>query len=192
VKRAARAGQRAGWLVVCALLAGCAGLATVKNDTSSTFNAEGRISVHYKDLKGGKEDTLFGRFDWVEHDRTVDLALLDPLGQGIATVHAEPDNATLKLNDGRVFHGPSAEALTLDALGYTIPVTGLRSWLQGRSSIAGSRPGDNPDGGLVLKESGWTIDYPDKNMPPRRIDLHYPGPDIALDLRIAVEAPGGN
>jgi len=186
------AGGHAGLWALAALLGACSTLATVKNDATSTFDAQGRMSVHYRDLHGGKEDTVFGRFAWIEHGNSVDLSLLDPLGQGIATVHAEPDDATLKLNDGRVFHGPSAEALTQEALGYSVPVTGLRSWLQGRSSVPGKAPVTGPDGALTLSESGWTVEYPNAQMPPRRIDLHYPGPDIALDLRLAIEAPGGS
>jgi outer membrane lipoprotein LolB len=186
---ASRAGLAAGAFFAVALLAGCSTLKPVTLDASASFDAHGRMSVHYKDLKGGKEDTVFGRFEWIEHGPTVDLALLDPLGQGIATVHAAPGDAVLKLADGREFHGASADLLTQEALGYTVPVEGLRSWLVGRSSVAGKKPEANPDGGLMLKEAGWTIDYPAPEMPPRRIDLHYSGPDIALDLRLAIEEP---
>ena len=115
--------------------------------------------------------------------------MLDPLGQGIATIHTAPGAATLKLADGREFHGQSADLLTLEALGYTVPVEGLRSWLVGRSSLPNKTPEANPDGGLMLKEGGWSVDYPSSDMPPKRIDLHYLGPDIALDLRLAIEDP---
>ncbi len=183
---ASKAGLAAGVLAL-ALLSACSTLKPRPADASASFEAHGRVSVHYKDWKGGKEDTVFGRFDWIEHGSTVDLALLDPLGQGIATVHAAPGDAVLKLSDGREFHGASADLLTREALGYTIPVEGLRSWLNGRPSLANTKPEPNPDGGVMLKEAGWTIDYPTPDMPPKRIDLHYPGPEIALDLRLAIE-----
>jgi outer membrane lipoprotein LolB len=186
--RASRAGLLAGVLALFALSA-CSTLKPVAADASASFDAHGRMSVHYKDLKGGKEDTVFGRFEWIEHGATVDLSLLDPLGQGIATVHAAPGSATLKLADGRELHGQSADLLTQQALGYTVPVEGLRSWLVGRSSLPNKVPEPNPDGGLMLNEAGWRIDYPALNMPPKRIDLHYLGPDIALDLRLAIEDP---
>ena len=185
---ASRAGRLAGMLVVL-MLSACSTLMPVRPDASASFDAHGRMSVHYKDLKGGKEDTVFGRFEWIEHGTTVDLSLLDPLGQGIATVHAAPGDAILKLADGREFRGQSADLLTQQALGYTVPVEGLRSWLVGRSSMPDKTPQPNPDGGLVLQEAGWTIDYPSPDMPPKRIDLHYLGSDIALDLRLAIEAP---
>ena len=185
---ASRTGLLAG-LFALSLLSGCSTLEPLHADASASFDAHGRMSVHYKDLKGGKEDTVFGRFEWIEHGATVDLALLDPLGQGIATVHAAPGDAILKLADGREFRGQSADLLTRQALGYSVPVEGLRSWLVGRSSMPNKAPVPNPDGGVMLQEAGWTIDYPVAEMPPRRIDLHYLGPDIALDLRLAIEDP---
>ncbi len=181
-----------GWLsaslCIC-LFAACSTLQVPKADTSASFDAHGHLSVHYRELDGGKEDTVFGRFEWIEHGSSVDLALLDPLGQGIATVHAAPGHAELKLNDGRQFQGSSADQLTREALGYTVPVEGLRSWLQGRASTPGGVLVVNQDGGVDLQEAGWRVHYPDASIPPRRIDLSYPGPDVALDIRIAIEAP---
>ena len=174
------------------LLSACSTLQIPKLDASASFDAHGRLSVHYRELDGGKEDTVFGRFEWIEHGDTVDLSLLDPLGQGIATVHATPDHAVLRLSDGRQFEGTSADQLTHQALGYTVPVQGLRSWLLGHASTPGGTLVPDKDGGLDLKEAGWSVHYPESALPPRRIDLSYPGPEVALDIRIVVEAPEGS
>jgi len=175
------------------LFAACAMLEAPKApDPSATFSTQGRLSVHYHDFASGKEDTVFGRFDWTEHGRDVDLSLLDPLGQSIAMVHAEPDHATLRLSDGRTFEGASAEDLTREALGYPVPVAGLRAWLLGRANDPSIKPTTDPSGALVIHESNWTIHYPDAGMPPRRIDLSYPGPGVSLDLRLAIEAQNGS
>jgi outer membrane lipoprotein LolB len=169
--------------------AGCSTLRPAPHDTDATFYAHGRLSVHYRDLQSGKEDTVFGRFDWVEHGSTVDLSLLDPLGQSIAIVHSEPGRATLKLADGRAFEGDSAEDLTQEALGYTVPIAGLRSWLLGHAEDPALKPSVDADGAVVLHEMNWTVKYPDATVPPKRMDLSYPGPGVALDLRLALEAP---
>ena len=174
------------------LLAACSTLEVPKSDASASFDARGRLSVHYQELNGGKEDTVFGRFEWIEHGDIVDLSLLDPLGQGVATVHAAPGHAELKLSDGRQFEGTSADQLTREALGYTVPIEGLRSWLLGRASVPGSAPVPGKDGGLDLKEAGWSVHYPAVTMPPRRIDLSYPGPEVALEIRIAIEPADGS
>jgi outer membrane lipoprotein LolB len=175
--------------VIWLLCAGCSTLGSAQHDSSATFYSHGRLSVHYRDLQSGKEDTVFGRFDWVEHGSTVDLSLLDPLGQSIAIVHSEPGSATLKLSDGRTFDGTSAEDLTREALGYTVPIAGLRSWLLGRAEDPSLKPSIDADGALVFHEMDWTVKYPDAVLPPKRIDLSYPGPGVSLDLRLAIEAP---
>lgn len=174
--------------VISLALAGCATAPHVDSDASATFDTHGRLSVHYRDFASGKDDTVFGRFDWIEHGKTVDLSLLDPLGQSIAIVHAEPAHATLRLADGRTFEGNSAEDLTKEALGYTVPIAGLRSWLLGHADEPSDIPAKDADGAIVLHEMGWTIRYPDASLPPKRIDLSYPGPGVALDLRLAIEA----
>jgi outer membrane lipoprotein LolB len=184
--RSRAAGLVAGFIWL--LCAGCTTLRPAEHDTRATFYTHGRLSVHYRDLQSGKEDTVFGRFDWVEHGSTVDLSLLDPLGQSIAIVHSEPGLATLKLSDGRTFEGASAEDLTQQALGYMVPIAGLRSWLLGHAEDAALKPSVDADGALVLHEMNWTVRYPDATLPPKRIDLSYPGPGVALDLRLAIEA----
>jgi outer membrane lipoprotein LolB len=178
----------AAGFAVSFLLASCALFPTKHTlQADSSFEAHGRISVHYHDFASGKEETEFGRFDWIEHGNVVDLTLLDPLGQGIATVHAEPHAATLKLANGQQYRGSSADDLTQNALGYTVPIEGLRGWLTGKPSIAGDAMTLDADGGMTLRESGWMVHYPSASMPPKRIDLTFPGPGVALDIRLALE-----
>jgi outer membrane lipoprotein LolB len=140
------------------------------------------------------EETVFANFDWSERGPDVDLDLLDPLGQSIARVRAAPGASTLTLRDGRVFSGPSPEALTLQVLGWTLPVGGLRAWLEGRAANPETPLATlDADGNRRLVENGWTIVYMKEEgvSQPRRLNLSYPGPGISLDLRIVIDTRSG-
>jgi outer membrane lipoprotein LolB len=154
----------------------------------------GRISVRYHTLSTDHEETVFASFDWSEHGQDVDLDLLNPLGQTIARVRSTPQASTLTLSNGRVYSGATPEALTSEVLGWTLPVQGLRAWLRGqRASQDTPAASPDPDGNERLVENGWTIVYPSGTdaSAPRRLNLSYPGPGIALDLRIVVDSRTG-
>jgi len=156
----------------------------------------GRLSVHYHDLSTDHEETTFANFDWTERGENVQLSLFDPLGQTVARIESNPSNSVLMLRDGRRFVGETPEALTREALGWTLPVRGLIAWLGGRSARDGSLVvSSGPDHSRRLSEDGWTILYPDAADPPdapRRIDLSFPGPPVAIDLRIVIDRRSGS
>lgn len=189
------------WLLVCILaLAACAtsppsGAPSEGPDARPPDRElTGRISVHYHSFASGKEDTVFANFDWSEHDQDVDLVLLNPLGQTIARIRSEPNRSTLTLSDGRTFTAGTPEALTTDVLGWTLPVAGLRAWLEGRTADPNTATKIDPDGTRRLVENGWTVTYPSGSPEdaPSRVSLNYPGPGIALELRIVVDSRVGS
>ena len=158
------------------------------------------MSVRYKDLSRDKEDALSGRFEWTQSGDNVELSLLDPLGQTVALIRSDPSHSSITFRDGRRVEGATPEALTQDTLGWTVPLRGLGSWLDGRPA-AGSPAVTLADGGL--RQDNWTIRFvrdDDKNnalgnsannSPPRRIDLRYPGPPAEIEMRLVIDQRSG-
>ena len=154
---------------------------------------EGRLSVRYKDLATSKEDALSGRFVWTADATDIDLSLLDPLGQTVALIRSGTERSTVTFRDGRRVDGATPEALTRRALGWTVPLTGLRYWLDGRPDP--HSPVTTGDDGR-LRQDGWTIrfvaaDDAAPDAPPKRIDLAYPGPPVEIEMRLVVDRRSG-
>ncbi len=182
-------------------LAGCATLPSANESRlAGARSIEGRLSVRYKDLAGGKEDALSGRFEWTQRGDEIELSLLDPLGQTVALIRSAPGRSSVAFRDGRKVEGATPEALTQDTLGWTVPLSGLGSWLDGRAA-AGSSAVMLADGGL--RQDNWTIRFvrdedtsksasdaatnTATGAPPRRIDLHYPGPPAEIEMRLVID-----
>ncbi len=154
---------------------------------------EGRMSVRYKDLASGKEDASSGRFVWTTDGDALELSLLDPLGQTVALIRSDAQRASVVFRDGRRVDGATPEALTQETLGWTVPLHGLRSWLDGRTG-ADSPATPTADG--RVRQDGWTLrfqhdDAAAADAPPKRIDLFYPGPPAEIELRLVVDTRSG-
>ncbi len=90
------------------------------------------------------------------------------------------------------------DQLTLSALGWALPVSGLRDWLQGYATRPdGSRYAASPAEPTVQTRDGWQLRYVDwqetagAHALPRRIDATRPA-DLNNDeiaLRIVIDPP---
>ncbi len=181
----------ATWLLF--LLAGCAALPAIDETRLAGSRAiEGRLSVRYKDLARDKEDALSGRFEWTQNADGIELSLLDPLGQTVALIRSDANHSSITFRDGRKVEGATPEALTQETLGWTVPLRGLRAWLDGRPA-AGSRAITLDDG--RLRQDGWTIRFvredETKASLPKRIDLSYPGPPAEIEMRLVIDSRSG-
>lgn len=215
--RAGRRHRQASASYLLFLLAGCATIPPTDEPRPAGARViEGRISVRYKDLGNGKEDALSGRFVWTRHapsggarsatahdsqggandSASIELSLLDPLGQTLALIRSDAIHASITFRNGRTVEGASPEALTQDTLGWAVPLHGLGSWLEGRPAAA-SAAVTRDDGGL--QQDGWTIrfvreDHKDGaagKLPPKRIDLFYPGPPAEIEMRLVIDQRSG-
>ncbi|MEB0134283.1 lipoprotein insertase outer membrane protein LolB [Actimicrobium sp. CCC2.4] len=138
----------------------------------------GRLSVRYQ--RDGNEEALHGSFSWSQRaDRTL-VTLMSPLGQTIATIAITPTEAILTQSGQPARSAADPDALAADALGWPLPVAGLRDWLQGHAkdangrSVNASPANSNP----ILTGDGWTLQYASweasevaKPARPKRIDL---------------------
>ena len=166
--------RRAALGLAAAAIVALSGCASVKPQGPSTSNAatavtaqtsrayHGRFAVQYVD-QNGQQRNAYGNFDWQERGDTVTLQLRNPLGQTMAIVTSSPSAATLELPNRQPLTADNVSTLMQNALGFALPVEGLRYWLQ--PSVAPTSKATtekDPQQETRLKEiqqDGWTIDY---------------------------------
>ncbi|AJZ59398.1 outer membrane lipoprotein LolB [Paraburkholderia fungorum] len=169
-----RAPRGAALAFVAAAVVALAGCASVKPQGPSTSNAatavtaqtsrayQGRFAIQYND-QNGQQRNAYGNFTWQETGDTVTLQLRNPLGQTLAIVTSSPASATLELPNRQPLTADNVSTLMQNALGFALPVEGLRYWLQpSPAPTSRARTEKDPDQPSRLKQitqDGWTIDY---------------------------------
>lgn len=173
-------------------------LATQSAERRPAENIElgGRLSVRYQGPQ--KEEAVHGSFTWMQTPSQTRITLLSPLGQTIALIDVSPQGASLTQAGQPVRHAPDVDALTAQTLGWPLPVSGLREWLQGIAQTAsGQRFVATPQQSEVVTRDGWQIRYanwqPDDTPPPqarpKRIDLVRNTQQAGdVSIRIAIDS----
>ena len=158
--RAAGALALAGALVA---LGGCATTSAPRSTTAvapfrDTLDLTGRIAINYS--RDGKQESLSGKFTWRQTAANTDVTLISPTGQTVAVINVTPTSASLKRSGEPTRTAPDLDSLTRQTLGWTLPVSGLRDWLQGYAVAAdGSRFSASPASDTVVTRDGWKLDY---------------------------------
>lgn len=180
------------------VLAGCATNAPLPSATRvyrDSLTLSGRLSVSYH--HNGKPQSLQGKFRWAQRPELTDIELYSPLGQTIARISITPGHAWLQRSGGEIRDAASVDALTEEALGWPLPVEGLRFWLQGFVRDSGNRlqpvtPGDS----APMRSDGWRVRYVSwqadgGDTAPKRIDFTRDGPaqdaGAPLALRVVID-----
>ena len=185
-------GRRILIAALSVLVAGCASLnspssapsmetnptasSPVARSFSDNVDLAGRLSVRYQGSQ--KEEALHGSFTWAQTAAQTTVTILSPLGQTVAVIDVTPEGATLRQANQPVRSAPDVDALTAETLGWPLPVSGLRQWLQGFGiDASGKRFIADPRASDFTTRDGWRIRYAnwqDEASPesrPRRIDL---------------------
>ncbi len=185
----------------CVLFAGCASVRPANDLFAGTQDADttitryqGRFSARY--TQGNAEQSVVGSFLWRERGPDVQLELMSPLGQTMAVVSQNQQGATLELPNKAPRRAPEVDTLMQDALGFSLPVSGLRDWLRARPSPgtparvardAQSRP-------ETIEQNGWTVRYvawsddASADARIRRLDLDRPqGANGPLSVRLVLD-----
>lgn len=170
--------------------------AQAKRPYYAAIDFTGRLSVHYQGPRN--EEAVHGSFLWAQTRTKTAVTLLSPLGQTIAIIEATPDGATLQQGGQASRHASDVNALTAQALGWPLPVAGLRDWLQGFAVDAqGKRFVATPEASEVTTGDGWRIRYdnwPEDNASglqyrARRIDLsRYTDQAGDISIRIVLDS----
>jgi outer membrane lipoprotein LolB len=188
--------RRLSLLAIAAVLAGCATTgASVSNSTVGAYrdsiDLSGRLSVNYR--KDGRPESITGNFNWTQRPGRVDVSLASPLGQTIAAITVTPDAATLRQAERAPRVAKDIDTLSAQALGWSLPVAGLRDWLQGYATDAsGKRFVASPANNSVYTNDGWRLRFvswqDDKAAPPlpRRIDAERSATATSDELAIRI------
>ncbi|OZI26888.1 outer membrane lipoprotein LolB [Bordetella genomosp. 9] len=176
---------------LCLLLAACVTPGRIAGKGGAAeFSRVGRfaLTVTYDD---GKQDALQGGFSWLDDGRRYVLDLTNPLGSTQARVEGQPGMAVLTKSDGTRLQAADPDALVADALGSSIPVSGLRDWLRGRlpdqppaaqvQRDASQRPASFEQGGWQARLSRYD------DMGPQVLVLERREPDRRILLRLVVD-----
>ncbi|MES2739485.1 MAG: outer membrane lipoprotein LolB [Pseudomonadota bacterium] len=188
---------------LCAMLAACATTAPTASPAgrtvapySDSVQLSGRLSVNYQ--KDGKSESLSGKFTWRQSAERTDVSLASPLGQTIATISVTPGEASLTRSGQPPRVAPDIDTLSAQSLGWSLPVSGLRDWLQGYARQAdGARFVATPEHDSVTTADGWRLRFVSwqEGAPatprPKRIDAERNGQEQAdqIALRIVLDAP---
>lgn len=182
-----------------ALVAGCATTANapLTNPTAQvgayreSIELQGKLSVTYQ--KDGQPQPTSGNFSWTQRPGNIDVAIFSPLGQTVATINVTPQAATLTQSDRAPRTEKDIDTLTAHTLGWTLPVSGLRDWLQGYATAAdGQRFAASPTKDTVVTKDGWRLrfvswqDGPGGVPMPRRIDAARSATASAGELEIHI------
>jgi outer membrane lipoprotein LolB len=188
--------RRLSLLAIAAVLAGCA--TTGANLSSTTVGAyrdnidlSGRLSVNYH--KDGRQESVTGHFNWTQRPGRIDVSLASPLGQTIAAITVTPESATLKQSQRAPRVAKDIDTLSAQALGWSLPVAGLRDWLQGYATDAnGTRFAASPANNSVTTNDGWRLrfvswqDDQAAQPVPRRIDADRSATATSDELAIRI------
>ncbi|MEH6436454.1 outer membrane lipoprotein LolB [Massilia sp. DD77] len=188
--------RRLSLIVFAATLAGCATTGAPLSTATvgayrETIDLDGKLSVNY--IKDGRQESLTGNFSWEQRPGRIDVSLASPLGQTLATIAVTPEGATLTQADRAPRTAADIDSLTQQTLGWTLPVSGLRDWLQGYALGAdGKRFAASPANNSVLTKDGWRLrfvswqDEASAQPLPRRIDAERSAAGDIQDLAIRI------
>jgi outer membrane lipoprotein LolB len=148
-----------------AILSGCA-TSSANLSTAAvgayrdTIDLSGSLSVSYQ-KQDGQSDRLSGRYTWSQRPGRIDVSLNSPVST-VAEISVTPASATLTQANRPPQSASDIDALTQQALGWPLPVAGLRDWLQGYATDAqGKRVAASPANNSVFTRDGWRLRFVD-------------------------------
>lgn len=158
----------------------------------------GRLNVVYQ--KDDKPESATVNFNWQQTAARTDVTLYTPVGSTLATIAVTPQQAVLTQSGKAPRSAPDVDTLSAQLLGWSLPVSGLRDWLQGYAVDAdGKRFVASPANDSVTTRDGWRLRYvswqdAQENTPgalpqPRRIDAerNTSAQSDAVSLRIVLD-----
>ncbi|NLC23392.1 MAG: outer membrane lipoprotein LolB [Oxalobacter sp.] len=193
-------------LVLCLsfiLLAGCETGPAIEDEAelparitrkcSDSMEISGRVSMNYTLSRNDKTESLHGKFSWKQHRDKAHIDIFSPLGQTLAVIDISPGQAIFTASGKIPVSATDADTLVFQQLGWPLPVSGMRHWLQGcATNTSGKAFQADPAHPEVTTPDGWRIHYVSWNsfqenqLVPRRIDMtHTPAADAAVsEIRI--------
>jgi len=190
-------------ILLAAALSGCATSTTPVSTPAAaagpyrdTIALAGRFSATYP--KDGQPQNIVVKYTWRQQPGRIDVAIASPLDQTLATISVTPQAATLTEAGKPPRVAKDIDTLTAQTLGWSLPVGGLRDWLQGYATDAnGKRFAASPANNSVVTNDGWRLRFVawqegTATPLPRRIDAERSATPTSdeLALRILIDPAG--
>lgn len=166
--------------VIVVWLSACATPQNIKVETHKPFNFNGRVAIKHH----GERSSV--SINWQQRELDDDILLLAPLGQTIGRIHLAEKTVSLEYA-GKYYQANDAEQLTEKVLGWNLPLSGMRYWLQAEAISNHPAKVEKNEHGQVsyLHQDGWQIHYAkyvsdDSNSMPQRLALRRDDIEIIL------------
>lgn len=122
----------------------------------SNWSAYGRLGIQ------SQEEGWNVAVHWTQRGDAYRIRFNAPLGQGSMELAGGPNGVSLTTAKNEVITAGDPETLLFDAVGWRVPLGGLRYWLLGRTEAGAPVDGLDldPAGRLqLLQQSGWRVQY---------------------------------
>lgn len=162
------------------LLNACSTAPTINSEQSNKprvlqeqVQLTGRISIQYQQRE--QAETIILGYEWQQAPKELFITLSSPIGT-VATIEQNSQGATLKQAKQEPRTAMDIEQLLADSLGWSIPITGLRGWLQGFDIQNGKAIAVPAQNYFQLQTQGWQLQFVSWQedagiVHPTRIDL---------------------
>ena len=167
--------------VSAVLLTACITVAPDPRPVPAPFDVVGRVLI------SGEGRAFSSSLRWLHETTEDELWLMSPVGQTLAHIVADATGAILTTPDLQEYRAISVDSLTRRALGWSLPLSGLRYWIQSMPAPGANVTVSNRDSAgrlSLLEQDGWSIRYSYPDAPsavlPRRLDLTRNGQQIRL------------
>lgn len=142
--------------LLCLLLSACSTMPDYPSAPENSWRLKGKLGV------SGPQGSESALLDWLDCGARWQIRLLGPLGTTGALMEGGENEAVwLKLSGRDPVTAPSVDDLAA-ALGWPMPVSGLRYWVQGRadpSNEVAGRTNDSEGRPISLQQNGWSIRF---------------------------------
>jgi len=153
-------------LLLSLLLSGCANEAPLSGPVpvhahayNETADIGGRFSAQFE--RNGHPESWTGSFSWSQTPRGTTVALFSPFGQTLASIAVNEAGATLTQSGQAPRSAANVDALAKDALGWPLPMSHLRDWLQAYVVDAEGRrvPITRQTNEPINTADGWQLNF---------------------------------
>lgn len=142
--------------LLCLLLSACSSTPDYPSAPENSWRLKGKLGV------SGPQGSESALLDWLDCDQRWQIRLLGPLGTTGALIEGgESEPVWLKLSGRDPVTAASVDDLAT-ALGWPMPVSGLRYWVQGLTepgTEVAERKTDSEGRPISLQQNGWSIRF---------------------------------
>jgi len=146
----------------------------------AAYAFNGRVAVKHN----GERSSAGVR--WTHRGVEDEILLLAPLGQTVARIFSDAQGVLLEAS-GKTYFEQDAETLTERALGWHLPLSGMRYWVLGLPAAGAEAGIERAENGQikVLRQDGWEINYTryaaeTQDSLPLRMNLSRDGMEMQL------------